>query len=171
MKKFLKIPYYALIVAIILIGVFLAAALLPIPGNYQVKIVQSGSMEPSIDIGSIVIIRPADKYREGEVITFKEKKEEPVTHRIVGVQVIEGEVHFTTKGDANNTPDSQEVPKSEVIGKVLFDVPYLGYLIDFIKKPFGFLVVLVIPALIIVGDELRKIREEVRKMKKNKKGE
>ncbi len=165
MTRFLKIPYYILIGLIVLIGVLLAATLLPIPGNYQVKLVQSGSMEPSIKIGSVVVIKPMDNYKKGEIITFEGDKKEPVTHRILEVQVVEGKFYFTTKGDVNNAPDAGLVSKDKVLGKVVLDIPYLGYLIDFVQKPIGFILVLIIPALVIVSDELRKIWQEVRKIK------
>ncbi len=164
---FFRIIYGAFIAAVIAIALLLATSALPIPGNYKIKIVQSGSMEPGIPTGSIVVIRPNAAYVIGDVITFGKdtKKDIPTTHRIMELRTQEGNYFYTTKGDANNAPDAQEVAANSVIGKVLFHVPFVGFLLDFAKKPIGFVVLIVLPAAMIILDELRTIWIEVRKRK------
>src|SRR6056297_453829 len=166
-KNFFKIFYYLILIFLVLVALFLIASVFPITGNYAVKMVQSGSMEPAIKTGSVVIVKPAVDYEIGDVITFR-KGDETVTHRIHDLEIVEGETYFVTKGDANNAPDSEGIHPQAVIGKVLLDIPYLGYVVDFAKKPVGFLAVLVLPALVIIGDEIRKIWREVKRIKKNK---
>ena len=159
-----------MITIILSVAVLLVASLLPIPGNYQIKVVLSGSMEPAIHTGSVVVIKPVDNYKIDDIITFGKdtKKDIPTTHRIVEMRVLSGEMLYKTKGDANNAADSQEVKESEVVGKMLFSVPYAGYLIDFARQPTGFILLVIIPAFIIIGDEIRKVWVEVKKMKKEK---
>jgi len=170
MNSFKKI-YYILIVFIALVAVLLIVSVLPIPGNYRIMAVQSGSMEPVIKTGSIVIVRPvpqSDYYKIGDIITFKEtnKTRTSITHRIYDIKVSEGKPSYITKGDANNSPDRREITEKEVIGKVLFSVPYIGYLVDFVQKPIGFALIIIIPAVIIIGGELKKIKKELQKDKK-----
>jgi signal peptidase len=166
MKTLFKIVYYVVIGVIALAGLLLVISFLPVTGNYKVMMVLSGSMEPDIKIGSLVIVKPALDYKIGEVITFKKKTDlDPTTHRIEEIRVAGGEMLYTTKGDANNASDRSEASKSDIIGKVLFDIPYLGYVINFIQKPFGFLLMIIIPAFIIIGDEVKKIYNEVKKKK------
>ena len=143
---------------------------LPIKGNYEIKIVLSGSMEPAIKVGSIVIIKPADTYEIGDIITFgkDDRDNVPTTHRIVEMRVIEGELRFMTKGDANDDSDFREVTENQIIGKVLLDIPWLGFLLDTAKKPLGFAILIGIPALAIVADEVKKIWKEVKKIKGKK---
>jgi len=157
-----KIGYYVFLAAVVVIALLLVATLFPIPGNFSVKIVQSGSMEPSIKTGSLVVVRPAELYSEGDVITFGEDTKEkiPTTHRIVQVRVVSGEYRFTTKGDANEDPDPREIVESDVHGKVLFSVPYAGYLIAFAREPIGFALLVGVPAGAIVLDEFFKIGHE-----------
>ena len=139
----------------------------PIPGNFKVMSVLSGSMEPAIKMGSIVVVKPERDYKIGDVITFTFRKNEiPITHRIYNTEVVDGEIYYITKGDANKAPDEKRVSKKQVVGKVLFSLPYLGFLAEFSRKPVGFLLLIVIPAVIIVYDETRKIIEEVKKRKK-----
>lgn len=172
MAKFYKALYYLFIAALLSIGLLLIGTLFPIPGNYEVKVVLSGSMEPAIKKGSMVVVRPVDLYKTGDVITFgKDDKENiPTTHRIIAERVENGNLLFTTKGDANDDPDGKEVRESEVIGKVVFDIPYLGFILDMARKPIGFVILIVIPAVLVVFDEVIKIWAEIKKMR-NKKNE
>jgi len=169
-NKILKIGYYIFIAIIVGIAVLLAVSLFPISGNYKVKVVLSGSMDPAIKKGSIVVIKPVDLYKIDDVITFGKdtRTDIPITHRIVESHAVNGKMLYKTKGDANNDVDLEEVRESKVIGKVLFSVPYLGYLIDFAKKPIGFFFLIAVPLVIIIFDEAKKIRVEIKKMRKNK---
>lgn len=169
--KLFKILYRTFYVVIIIIVAFLLFALFPIKGNYQIKIVQSGSMEPSIKTGSIVIIKPSANYTVGDVVTFGKdtKKDVPTTHRIVSSRAVEGVLLFTTKGDANEDPDPNEIKQNDIHGKVLFDVPFFGYIIDFARKPLGFAVLIILPALIVIFDEGTKIWKEIKKNKNKEK--
>jgi signal peptidase len=166
--KPLKIIYYIFVAFIGIIVLLLIVSAFPITGNYKLMIVQSGSMEPAIKMGSIVMVKPVDDYRIGDVISFGEvtRIKAPTTHRIYDIKVAEGQPVYITKGDANNAPDQREIPKSEVIGKVLISLPYLGYAVDFAKKPIGFALIILVPAAIIIGDEIKKIIGELGKKKK-----
>lgn len=168
MNKIYKIFYYFFIIAVFIIGALLLTTLFKTPGNYEVKIVKSGSMEPSIKTGSIVVIKPGTEYKVGEIITFGKdnQKNIPTSHRIEAVRMVQGKMLYTTKGDANNASDPKEVSQNEIIGKVVFRVPYLGYVLDMAKKPIGFILLVAIPALAIVYDEVVKIWKEVKRMKR-----
>lgn len=175
MKKLFTITLHTLLIlALVSVAVVSAASLLPIPGALEIKIVQSGSMEPAIATGGVVVIQPTREYVVGDVVTFGEDTavQVPTTHRIVGERRDGNTTYFTTKGDANEEADTNEVAGSEIIGRVLFSVPYLGYVIDFSKKPIGFLLLIVIPAVLIILYECVGIYEEIRKhLQKKKKSE
>jgi signal peptidase len=165
--KSLKIIYYIVIAFIILIAILLIVSAFPIPGNYKVMVVQSGSMIPAIKTGSIVVVKPEKDFKIGDIITFGpySKTKAPTTHRIYDIKVVGGEAVYITKGDANNAPDTREIKKEDIVGKVLFSVPYLGYAVDFAKKPIGFALMIIVPAAIIIYDEIRKIFGEIKKKK------
>lgn len=169
-EKLFKVLYKIFYIAIFVIIAFLLFALFPIKGNYQIKIVKSGSMEPDIKVGSIVVIKPSSNYTVGDVVTFGKdtKTDIPTTHRIVSSRAVDGVLLFTTKGDANEDNDTNEIKQSDIHGKVLFDVPFFGYIIDLARKPIGFAVLIILPALIIVYDEGVKIFHEIRKMRRQK---
>lgn len=167
--KIFKVFYYIVIGFLALIAILLVVSVFPITGNFKVMIVQSGSMQPEIKMGSIVVVKPVDDYKIGDVITFQiARNKEPITHRIYDIKIVGGEPRYITKGDANNAPDQREISQREIIGKVLFDIPYLGYVVDFAQKPIGFALIIIIPALVIIFDEVKKIYNEIKKKKAKK---
>ena len=167
--KVFKIIYYFVIGFIVLVAILMVISVLPITGNYKVMTVLSSSMSPNIKMGSVAVVKPVSDYKIGDVITFGpySKTKPPTSHRIVDIKVAGGQPIYITKGDANNAPDPREVLKRDVIGKVLFSVPYIGFAVDFVKKPIGFTLIIVVPAAIIIFDEIKKIIGEIKK-KKNK---
>ena len=142
----------------------------PITGNFKIKIVLSGSMEPTIKTGSIVVVKPVAEYKIGDVITFQTAiGKDLITHRIDDIKIVGSEPRYITKGDANNAPDQREIFKKEVVGKLLFSIPYLGYVVNFAQKPIGFSLIIILPAIAIVYDEVKKIWKEITRLKNKKK--
>lgn len=165
--KIFKIIYYIFVAFILVVALLLIVSVLPITGNYKIMTVISGSMAPAIKQGSVVIVKPASDYKIGDVITFGpySKTKAPTSHRIYDIKVVDGQPVYITKGDANNAPDPREIQKKDVVGKVLFDVPFVGYAVAFAKKPMGFALIIIIPAAIIILDEIKNIYGEIKKKK------
>jgi len=168
--KIFKTIYYIFIGIIIIITGLLIVSVLPITGNIKFLTVQSGSMEPAIKMGGVVLVKPIDDYKIGNIITFGKitRTKSPTTHRIYDIKVVEGDIRYITKGDANKGPDQREVLKKEIIGKVLLSVPYVGFAVDFARKPLGFALIILVPAVIIIGDEIKKIYNEIKKKETDK---
>lgn len=173
LRKLFKTIYYIVITAIIFFALILTISIFPITGNIKILTVLSGSMEPKIHTGSIVIIKPQDIYNVGDVITYGliSKTDIPTTHRIVEEKVVNGQMVFKTKGDANNSADNKDVKNSEISGKVYFSIPYLGYVINFLKKPIGIMLIIFVPGVMIIYDEMKKIGKEISKLVTQKKPE
>ena len=167
MKIITTTIYYIFIITVLALALLLAASLFPVTGNYKVKVVLSGSMEPTLPIGSLIFLRPASSYTVGDIITFGKdtKTSVPTTHRIVSMRTEPTGKVFRTKGDANEDEDSRDVLQTEIIGRVFFDLPYIGYVLDFAKKPVGFVLLVILPALAIIFDEITNIWKEVKKRK------
>ncbi len=173
MKKVLNTIYYIVLACISFIGILLIISVLPIKNNIKFLTVLSGSMEPTIHTGSVVLIKPNSSYKIGEIVTFStnSKNNIPTTHRIVELRIQDGENIFKTKGDANDSTDTEEVLEKNIEGKFYFSIPYLGYIIDFVRRPIGLAIVILIPALLIIYDQVKRITKEVKKMKEDKKVE
>jgi signal peptidase len=93
----------------------------------------SGSMEPGIPVGSLVVVQPRqiDDVGMGDVITFQlESGESAVaTHRVVGEgRTGDGERLLVTQGDANSTADSAPVQAAQLRGVLIYTVPLLGWM-------------------------------------------
>jgi len=171
MKAASNTLYYLAVGGVGLIGLLFALTLVPIPGNYEIKVVKSGSMEPAIHVGSIVVIKPTATYAVGDVITFGEdtKTQIPTTHRIVKIEGAGEQMTFTTKGDANDTDDQTSTSVTRVKGKMLFTVPYLGYALAFARTKLGFFLLVGIPAIVVFFEEGRSIYKEMRRMRTRRK--
>ena len=96
--------------------------------------VLSGSMEPTVSPGSVVVVRPVDPdtLAIGDVVTFQIRSGEPelVTHRIVGISTGADDPVFRTKGDANGAIDPLPVTPAQIKGEVWYDVPAVGHALD-----------------------------------------
>lgn len=167
MKTLFKIFYGLFGLVTAGLSLMLLANLFPVFG-YQAMVVTSGSMEPAIQTGSAVIIHDADQYKIGDVITFHERGKEalPTTHRIVGDQIVAGQMAYITQGDANKSSDAQPVLKGGVLGRVVAVAPGVGYLLSMAKTRWGFVVLVGVPFLLVAAEEIRKIRKAVKKQKK-----
>jgi len=95
----------------------------------------SGSMSPSLRAGDMVLVREvsASSVRPGDVIQFW-RDGEAVVHRVVEVRQEGGSWSFITKGDANPSPDPTPVSSSQLMGKVVFQLPKVGWLAIFVKE-------------------------------------
>ena len=120
MKKFIKI-----VTDILLVIVLVIAAVLYIPRLMGLKTykVLSGSMEPEYHVGSVVYVEKSSI----DDITFYINDNTVVTHRVIDKD--NDTESFHTKGDANETEDGGSVAYDKVVGKVVLNVPYLGYIL------------------------------------------
>jgi len=156
-KIFLNLIKLVLTVFITLIALYFLSSNINIFGSYKSFIVQSGSMEPAIMTGDIVIIQKQDKYYVSDVVTFYNNEHRIVTHRIVEINE-----KFSTKGDANRSFDQDTISDNQIIGKVILIVPRLGYLMSFVKTRNGLILLVLIPAAIYILDELLKITKNAK---------
>lgn len=123
--------------------------------------VMSGSMDPALRVGDIVInskVSPAD-VRVGDIVTFSDPEGtgKLITHRVRRVRIADGTAHMVTKGDKTNAVERWDVPASGSFGRVEFRVPLLGFLVFWLHGPLARLGLIVIPALLLAGFELWRI--------------
>lgn len=136
------------------IGVSLAA-------GYRTFSVMSGSMEPNIHTGDVVVDKPIAPLdaRVGDVVTFKDPSRggELVTHRLRSVRRNGATVAMITKGDANTAVERWSVPVNGSVGRVAYRLPSAGRAIVAIRGPFGRLLLIALPALLLGIYELTRI--------------
>lgn len=171
-KKALKALEWAATLLISLL--VLMAAFLMVAPRFGLKLhpVLSGSMEPALKVGGLVFCRsvPVAEIREGDIIGFNAPDGGKVTHRVIAMKEEEGKLWFQTKGDANEDPDPDLVSISgEWVDKVVYHLPYLGYLSSFMQTRLAFLFLICGPAAILIflfGRDIWTAAAEMRKEKR-----
>ena len=133
----------------------------------QPFVVETGSMQPTIQAGSISFVNIHVKYdeiKENDIIAFESSNGARVTHRVINIT----EEGFETKGDSNNKSDGISTTKSNYIGKNVFSIPGVGKFVKFIQTTVGKIVlVTIIVILLLVGF----LTDDDKKRKKKKKKE
>jgi signal peptidase len=147
----------ALGVAVGILGVVAAPSLF---GGRSLT-VMSGSMEPALGVGDVVInsqVSPADVH-VGDIVTFSDPEGtgKLITHRVRRVRIADGTAHLVTKGDNTNAVERWDIPANGSFGRVEYRVPLLGFLVFWLNGPFGRIGLIVIPALLLAGFELWRI--------------
>lgn len=139
---FVIILLSVLILANLYLGITQAVTKQPVPKlfGFAPLVVLSGSMEPAIYPGDLVVIREqeADQYKLGDVVSYLEGRI-VYTHRIVGVE----DGQYILKGDNNNVIDDR-IRAEQFVGKVLLTIPKLGLLVIFLKRPAGMILVTIL---------------------------
>ena len=144
--------------------------------EFRVFVITSGSMEPAIKSGSLIITQPQARYHLGQVITYyTEKNLEPgfnekllnknsasvsqvlVTHRIVSSLISNSQRSYITKGDANTYPDQMAVSQDHVVGRVWLVVPFAGKFLAWIYSKIGFYFLVLLPISLIIVTQIKNI--------------
>jgi signal peptidase len=195
-KKILKVIGDIFLVFVIVSAVIFTAMTLTskkdgIPSlfGYSPFSILSGSMEPTLKTGDIVLCKKVDnntELKENDIITFRttiDGKKAIITHRINSITTLDdNSIIITTKGDNNDTSDANPLTREEVLAK--YDnvrIPYLGYFITFISNKYVFFFLIILPLAILFLLELvdlikqlvenaeERIKEEEEKEKEKKK--
>lgn len=132
--------------------------------KFSMYTIVSPSMTPNINVYDIVIDKKVEDFSElkvGDVITFISTSSisngMTITHRIVDIIETEEGTKYKTKGDNNLTADYSLVTQDKIIGKVKFRIPQLGRIQFFLSSKGGWLIIILIPALIIILSDIFKL--------------
>ena len=148
------------VISIALAVIICAFGFIHFSPDYALYLVRSESMKPAINMGDLIITGPVNGPFNGglepdKIITF-ERGKSLVTHRLVS---IDGE-QLVTMGDNAEEPDPWTVTTSQVKGIYLLKIPYVGYALNFIRSKIGWLVVIILPAVLLVALIAKEIIKE-----------
>ena len=135
-------------------------------GGYCPLIVLTGSMEPEINSGDLIICRQiaGGEVAVGDIIAFFDPDSTGtavLTHRVVEIIENDGVLAFRTKGDANNAEDRLPVPAADLVGAYQFRIAGAGNAAMFMQTTAGLIVCVVLPLILLVGwDLIRRRRFE-----------
>lgn len=152
-------------VVILCLVVFTKQGEVPNIGGYTVFRITTGSMKPSYDTDTLILVKKTDpsEIQVGDVISFYSS--DPAldgavnTHRVTKIEQDGTEWKYTTKGDANNVPDQYGTDSEALIGKVVASSLILGKLARLVSNPLIFIPVILIPlAVILIGNMISTVR-------------
>ena len=99
-------------------------------GVVKARIVLTGSMEPTISAGDIIITTPITRKepKVGDVVAYQAKRFNGENVAVFSHRIISGDLQsgFVVKGDANKSPDNQKPKAPDILGVVIFVIPFLG---------------------------------------------
>lgn len=152
-------------VVILCLVVFTKQGEVPNIGGYTVFRITTGSMKPSFDTDTLILVKKTDpsEIQVGDVISFYSS--DPAldgavnTHRVTKIEQDGTEWKYTTKGDANNVPDQYGTDSEALIGKVVASSLILGKLARLVSNPLIFIPVILIPlAVILISNMISTVR-------------
>ncbi len=122
-------------------------------GGFTPMTVLTDSMSPTFNHGDMILIKKCDPQtlQVGDIITFHtiiENEYALNTHRIVEINGSNAYRTFVTKGDNNAIQDQRRIDGSDVVGRYVGRVPYIGFVMQFLSSSVGFLIVIVLPLLV-----------------------
>ncbi|HHD2753339.1 TPA: signal peptidase I [Clostridium perfringens] len=121
-------------------------------GSYRAYDILTGSMSPTIKPGSLVVVKEVspNEIKENDIITFKSDITNNITtHRAIEVNN-NGNITFVTKGDANNSKDPAILTENNIIGKVMFQIPYVGGIIRYIQENLILCVIMIVVLVVLI---------------------
>lgn len=119
---------------LILISAIVLVVSVPQLLGYKLIIIESGSMEPTLGIGSLCIVNTKKSANVEDIITFRVENDKLITHRVVEIQSDGG---YRTMGDHNDVIDSRVVKPEEIEGVTVFNIPKIGILVEAITSRVG----------------------------------
>lgn len=147
---------------------------IPYDANDNFWLSLSHPFDRTLSIGDIIIVQGVNtkdlntNYPNSDIIVFHSPDDPSVliVHRIIGTEVYNGQTYFLTKGDGNGNPWPQPpssgkdpwdfstppgVPANMVVGKVIFRIPWFGWITLFMRDTsWGLPVVIILIILLVV---------------------
>ena len=166
---------YIIIIPIIIYDMFLIAQTIINPNKtpdffgYKTFSIVTGSMEPTIKINDIIIVKKEEKknIRKNDIITFKIENE-IITHRVIDIAYDNGTLIYTTKGDKNNVTDIERVQFEQIEGKYVTKITKIGKIFTILKNKYIFSLILI---LLIIFYIIQRKTIQRKKERKNKREE
>ena len=147
-----KLSKIVVIMGIVTVSVFLAVVELK---GFKLVTVESGSMEPKIRVGDLVVVSPLANWpRVGEVISFQSRinQQETITHRVYSVNIKEG--YLVTKGDNLQSTDPP-LRLHQITGIMRLRSTLAGRIVKLLRNPVGLIVGVYIPGILMIISEAK----------------
>ncbi|MBO4421904.1 MAG: signal peptidase I [Clostridia bacterium] len=161
---------------------------LPMPFGVGVSVVLSGSMEPELSVNDLILIKSYDTYEKGDIVVYQEGSI-LVVHEVIGMfaKAEDGtlspvgscgakdtSIIVVTKGKANDAADDPIKP-TDIKGKYVFKIPFIGLVVDFIRSLPGIVIILALSAFLMIKSwkneknesmkDIERLQNEINRLK------
>lgn len=156
-SRALALMQLAGIVALVGVSVLLAAGTVPGFLGFESFVVTTGSMQPTIPIGALAVVSPVkvEQLSAGDIITYRRPSDPDtiVLQRLLNVDAEAADkLNLQTRGDAEPTSEQVNVLPRVTLGRVMYAIPGIGLLVDFLNQPLGKILLLATPGLFLAAD-------------------
>ena len=165
-KNILLTVILVLLVIVVVASVFIkATGNTPSIGGYMLFRVATGSMEPEIMIGDVILVKEPSDYSAiavGDVVTYESRSGvtagRPVTHKVIKAPYEDnGEWYLQTQGIANDIPD-EEINAEQLLGVMVVKIPFLKELYSFFLTPWGLLTIIALIIIAFAGEFINVVK-------------
>ena len=165
-KNILLTVILVLLVIVVVASVFIkATGNTPSIGGYMLFRVATGSMEPEIMIGDVILVKELSDYSAiavGDVVTYESRSGvtagRPVTHKVIKAPYEDnGEWYLQTQGVANDIPD-EEINAEQLLGVMVVKIPFLKELYSFFLTPWGLLTIIALIIIAFAGEFINVVK-------------
>ena len=169
-KNIVKKTLKGLVVAFIILEVVLMCFVMifkmsgknPSILGYQFYVIVSPSMEPELSVGDVILSKKynGQMIETGDIITFLGREGslegKVVTHQVIDVEEINGELSITTKGLANNIEDPC-ITQNDVLSVMKYKTVVFGFIYRLMSSTPGFIFLILLPLLILIASEIYRL--------------
>ena len=139
------------------------------PSFFGIKtyVIISGSMEPSLNIGDVVIVKNVknNALQIGDIISFRQGQN-VITHRITDIVMVNNQKQYRTKGDNNNAEDSGTINIDIIEGKVINSIPFVGKIVFVLQNKILIILILIILFIVLSYSGKKNKRKSDRRRKR-----
>lgn len=173
-KNVFKVIIYPIIILVLICNIILLIQKITSPDKiaslfgYKAFVISSGSMEPTLNIGDIVITKETkqEQIQKNNIITFMEDGY-TVTHRVADIIEKDGDTYYQTKGDNNNTYDAELVKYEDIEGVYVFKINSIGNIVVYAQSTTAVMIIIICAIYIMYRissrkDDRKNVRHEKR---------
>ena len=145
-----------LVLSLVLAALVGAAAL----AGFRGEVILTGSMEPALSPGDLIVVDSvaASQLRPGDIVSFRDDRGVPITHRVIEVRTRRnGDLAMTTRGDTNTASERWTTRPDATVGRHAATLPALGRVTNWTSTPVGRMLVFGALGLLLAGVALRRI--------------
>ncbi|PKK95893.1 MAG: signal peptidase I [Tenericutes bacterium HGW-Tenericutes-4] len=139
--------------------------------GYSVYYVVTGSMEPYLEVGDVLLIKKtaAENIDEQDIITYQTTQGvlsgNFITHRVIKKNYVGENIVFVTKGDANSVADTEIITEQKIKGVFVRKIAIIKFLMSILSNVWNFLIFIILPLVVSLAMQLVDVVVQIRKKK------